>query len=305
MKMLNDIQSISLGVCLSFFCFNGAAIANKNEIDLTAPDPNSNSAVDERVKKETLVEANPFSITFYKQNYLIPYYYTGSPYNKVYIDQIPKGERIKNGEVKFQLSLKVPVWKKILASNSSLYFGYTQLSYWQAYNKNAFFRETDFQPEVFVNNQLSIPLLYDWRISAINVGAVHESNGFGNELERSWNRIYVEAISSTDNFMFSVKPWYVFHDATYQKFNPNMAKYLGYGEMTVAYKFSKQIFTLQLHNLIESGGRYASVIANYNFPLNPYLMGFVQFFSGYGQSLIEYNHRTTSVGVGIAFSNLI
>jgi outer membrane phospholipase A len=154
-------------------------------------------------------------------------------------------------------------------------------------------------------NQMSIPLTDRWRISAVNVGAVHESNGLGNKQERSWNKAYVEAIASADHWMVSLKPWYVFRDATYQKFNPNMATYLGYGEITLAGKFAKQVFTLQTYNLIEHGGNYAIGLITYSFPLTTYLNGFVQVFSGYGQSLIEYNHRTNSIGVGIALSNLI
>lgn len=305
MVMFKILQTSCLSIFLSIFFLNAAAEEDNSEIDLTAPDPNSTAAVDKRAKKEDLVEPNPFAITFFKQNYLMPYYYTGSPYNKIYVNQIPKGDEIKHAEVKYQLSLKVPVWKKMLGSHSSLYFGYTQLSYWQAYNKNAFFRETDFQPELFVTNQLSIPLWGDWKVSAINVGVVHESNGFGNEQERSWNRVYIEAVTGTENFMVSFKPWYVFRDATYRKFNPNMANYLGYGEITFAYKLNQHVFTLQTHSLIDSGGRRATALGSYTFPLTTYLNGFIQVFSGFGQSLIEYNHRTNSVGVGIALNNLI
>jgi phospholipase A1 len=124
-------------------------------------------------------------------------------------------------------------------------------------------------------------------------------------MERSWNRVYVEAIASNHNLMLSVKPWYVFHDSTYNKFNPNMSSYLGYGEIALAYKFASQVFSLQTHSLFEQGGRRATGIATYSFPLTRYLNGYIQAFSGYGQSLIEYNHRTNSVGVGIALNNLI
>jgi phospholipase A1 len=269
---------------------------------------NSSSAVttiEDRNGKEERVFSNPFAITFHKQNYILPFYYTGSPYNKVYRDNTPNGAQLKKSEVKYQLSLKIPVWKNILGSMHSLHFAYTQLAYWQLYDKTAFFRETDYQPELFLTSEINWPLSSYLTFNTLNWGAVHESNGFGDQQERSWNRIYVEAILSTPTFMVSLKPWYVFHDATYNKFNPHMAKYLGYEELTLAYKLAKQVVTLQTHGLIERHGRYATGQVTYSFPITAYLNGFVQIFSGYGQSLIEYNHRTNSIGVGIALNNLI
>jgi phospholipase A1 len=303
--MLNFTQTLSIA-CIAFACWTSTTFAaEQNENRANAQVAAPASVINKREIKENAVEQNPFAITFYKQNYIMPLYYTGSPDNKAYTTAIPANQTINNLEVKYQLSLKVPIWKNVFSSQSSFYFGYTQLSYWQAYNRNAFFRETDFQPEVFLANIVSWHLTRSWEVNAFNIGAVHESNGFGNEMERSWNRVYVEAIASNNHLMLSVKPWYVFHDSTYNKFNPNMSDYLGYGEIGLAYKFANQVLSLQTHSLFEQGGRRATGTATYSFPLTKYLNGYVQAFSGYGQSLIEYNHRTNSVGVGIALNNLI
>ena len=139
----------------------------------------------------------------------------------------------------------------------------------------------------------------------MNIGAIHQSNGFGDSMERSWNRIYIEAISSTDNLMISIKPWLVVHDRGFRNHNPNMANFLGYGQVLVAYKFYNQVFTIAAHNLIEGGGRHATFEGTWSLPITAYLNVYLQFFSGYGQSLIEYDHRTTSGGIGIALSNWI
>lgn len=263
------------------------------------------SAVEKRSEKESIIPPNYFAITFYKPNYVLPFYYTGSPYNKVYQNTTPGNEQIKNTEVKFQLSLKVPIWKCIFNRPSNLYFAYTQLSYWQAYNRTAFFRETDYEPEFFLANEINFHLFKKWTINFINIGVVHQSNGFGDSAERSWNRVYLEAITSNDVLMFSIKPWYVIHDSTYNHQNPNMANYLGYGEITLAYKIGKHVLSLQAHSLFEQGGRHLTGIFGWSFPLTPYLYGYVQVFSGYGQSLIEYDHRTNSFGLGLALNNWI
>jgi phospholipase A1 len=235
----------------------------------------------------------------------LPYYYTRSPYNSVYVNDTPNNEQIRRSDIKFQLSFKVPVWKNIFNYPSSLYLAYSQLSYWQAYNKTAFFRETDYEPELFVANEVNLPILKPWTINFLNLGVVHQSNGKGGMLERSWNRVYLEAVTSSDHWMFSLRPWYVIHDPSLRKYNPAIASYLGYGEVVLAYKYSHNVIAIQAHNLVEGGARRATAQLTWTFPFTSYLNGYVEIFSGYGQSLIEYNHRTNSAGIGIAMSNWV
>jgi len=267
--------------------------------------PEESSAVEERATKEQLAPPNFFTIGFYKPNYVMPYYYTGSPYNRIYENQTPNNEKLTRDEIKYQLSFKVPVWKNILGYRSTLYFAYTQLSYWQAYNKEAFFRSTDYEPEAFLANEINLTIYKDFTLNFFNIGAEHQSNGFGNTLERSWNRAYIEAIASKGNFMMSVKPWYIFHDHSLEVHNPNIGSYLGYVQLLFAYKFDKSVLNLRTYGLGVHGGRHTSAELAFSFPLTSYLNAYVQVFSGYGQSLIEYNHRTNSAGVGISLSNWI
>jgi phospholipase A1 len=263
------------------------------------------SPVVARAHDEKKILQNPFSIAFYKPTYVLPYYYTRMPDNAVYEGQTPQGESLKKSEVKYQLSFKVPLWQRMFNLPSSLFFAYTQLSYWQLYDRDAFFRETDYEPEIFIANELNWHMFGAWHFNFFNIGAVHQSNGYGSSLERSWNRVYIQGIASNDNWVISVRPWVVFHDETYQRQNPNMSKYLGHEQITVAFKYYNQVLALEARNAIEHHGRYAGVTASWSFPLTKHLNGYVQVFSGYGQSLIEYNHRTNSAGVGIALSNWV
>lgn len=278
--------------CIFFICIQ----------DLRAA---SFSAYEQRVLKEKKITANDFAVTSYKENYALPFYYTGSPYNQVYLNATPDNERIKNMEIKYQLSFKVPIWKNIFSSLGSLYFAYTQLSYWQAYSKFPFFRETDYEPELFFNYLLKYRLTNLWTFDAFNIGINHQSNGFGNMMERTWERVYLELIFSSNHCLISIKPWYVISDPFYRMFNPDLANYLGYGEVTLAYRYAHQVITLKLHSLVEQGGKRITGVLSYGFPITSYFYGYIQIFSGYGQSLIEYNHRTNSIGLGIALNNLI
>lgn len=264
------------------------------------------SVVEQRANDEQGPRANPFTVDFYKPNYIIPYYYTGSPYNSIYLGQTPHNEKLTREEIKYQFSFKVPLWKNIFDYHSTLYAGYTQLSYWQAYNKYAFFRSTDYEPEIFLANELNFPIYGDFVFNLLNVGAEHQSNGFGNSLERSWNRIYVEGVASTNNFMISVKPWFILHDSALADHNPNIGSYLGYMQVLMAYKFqNKSVINLRSYGLGVHGGSRTTAELSLSFPLSNYINGYVQVFSGYGQSLLEYNHRTNSVGIGFSLSNWI
>lgn len=300
-------------VPLFFFVLviNGFAATSSSSTDInnqatthtTGTEP---TTVQERKKKEDRAEENPYAIVFYKPTYILPFYYTGSPANGVYEGNTPNGESLKHSELKYQISFKVPIWKNILGAPSSLYLAYTQLSYWQAYNHYAFFRETDYEPELFLSNELNRHLFWDWHLDFLNVGVVHQSNGFGNTLERSWNRVYIAAVLANENWMITFRPWIVFHDSTYMRQNPHLAYWEGYEEFIIAFKFwENQVISWQSHNFIESGGRRSGNTFAWTFPLTKYIKGNIQFFTGYGQSLIEYNHRTNSFGIGIALSNWV
>jgi phospholipase A1 len=271
----------------------------------TVEQANTKSTIQKRADGEATIMYNRFAIGFYKPTYILPYYYTASPDNQVYQGATPSDQSIKSSEAKFQFSLKVPVFVNLINDKNTLYLAYTQLSYWQLYSKSAFFRETDFEPEIFLSHKLKFFLGKDWYFDFVNVGAVHQSNGFGGNMERTWNRIYLEAVLSNNNWMVRLKPWYVIHDNSYKTYNPNLAQYLGYGQVVVAYQYNRHVLSFLGHSFFLKNGKRATVELSYSFPLTVHLNGYVQFFSGYGQSLIEYNHRTNSAGIGIALSNWV
>lgn len=292
------VKKFLLFTLIALYCCGKSVLASE-------PVNDPNNALQQRVTNENKAQSNPYVITFYKPTYILPYYYTVTPYNSVYRGNTPDNESLKSQEIKYQISFKVPAWKNMFDSSTSLFLAYTQLSYWQAYNTRAFFRETDYEPEFYFSTDLNYPLGKHWRLNFINIGAVHQSNGQGGSLERSWNRAYLGVIASTDSWVVGIKPWIIFHDSTYDRQNPNMSTYMGYEEFFIAYKFANQVLSLESRNLIESGGRRSGNILSWSFPMTKYLKGYVQVFSGYGQSLIEYNHRTNSIGVGIALSNWV
>lgn len=261
------------------------------------------TALDRHIQDIQKADANTFAISLYRPTYVLPLYYTNSPDQKVYEDETPSNQKLDQVELKYQISFLVPIWQKMFHKPSSLYLAYTQLSYWQAYNQSAFFRETDYEPEIFVATAFNKTLIGSWQLKFFTVGAVHQSNGKGGTMERSWNRIYVEGIFGEGNWMVSIKPWYIIHGKTMQMRNHDIGKYLGHAQAVIAYQWGKQTFAVMLRNNIESGFRRGAADLTWSFPLIKKVRFYTEFFSGYGQSLIEYNHRTNSFGIGLSLND--
>lgn len=248
-------------------------------------------------KKE---ELNPYLISLYEPTYIIPFSYTSS-FNHAAESDTPDNAGLNNIEAKFQFSIRAAIWRNFFGYKNSLNLAYTQLSFWQVYNSKAqFFRESNYKPEIFFSNNLDKKLFHGWNLSFFNVGAIHQSNGRGGNHERSWDRIYIETIFSKDNWLFSIRPWYVIQDSALEN-NPHIANYLGHERLLLSYKFHNQTLSLLGYNF-ENPSRTSAQLT-WSFPLVRQFRGYVQVFSGYGQSLIEYDHHTNSMSVGIALND--
>ena len=78
---------------------------------------------------------------------------------------------------------------------------------------------------------------------------------------------------------------------------------MGHGRLLFIYDVNNYEWTLMTRNVIESGFKRGGEELTFSFPLSHYIKGYLQAFSGYGQSLASYNHYTNSYGIGLAFSD--
>ncbi|MCF6210378.1 MAG: phospholipase A [Gammaproteobacteria bacterium] len=265
------------------------------------------SVVSARLSDERLIENNPFVITAHKPNYVLPVTYNSRPNETPYADM--EG-RLQNLEVKFQLSLKFQVASGVLGRNSLLFFAYTNQSYWQAYNSefSSPFRETNHEPEVF----LLLPQqwsLFGLRNRVIVLGLNHQSNGQPGSQSRSWNRLYANFVFERRNMVLSLRPWYRIPEESKSSAtdpsgddNPDILDYMGHGELRAIYKHGRNTYSLMLRNNLRRTNRGA-VELGWSFPMGERLKGYVQYFNGYGESLIDYDARVNRLGVGIALTD--
>ncbi len=198
-------------------------------------------------------------------------------------------------EAKFQLSLKTKLWNNLIGDNGDIWAGYTQVSHWQAYNsESAPFRETNYMPEIFTSWRTDMdvgPLRWQF----LNLGLIHQSNGRGEDLSRSWDRAYAMFGFEGKQTDIYIRPWIRVLDESDDD-NPDIEDYLGYGDLRVVHRKGKHDLGLMArYNLSENKG---ALELGWHWPLMGDLKGFVRLFTGYGDSLLDYNHNQTTVGLG-------
>ncbi|KTD66334.1 phospholipase A [Legionella spiritensis] len=265
-----------------------------------SPDTQEKTILEKQIRQEKKAASSPNIISLHRPNYVLPYYYTASPYQAIYLNSTPNNQLINKEEFKAQLSLKIPILRNLIKKKPlSLNFAYTQLMYWQFYAKSQYFRETNYEPELYLEHDINSRL-------QTRFGVDHQSNGRGGELERSWNRLVVQLNLSGNRWLVGLRGWALIGTADSSKLhNPDIAHYLGYENLLFAHELPFQSkLSVEIQN-IESGLKRGFVQATLSFPILDTLSIYGQFFSGYGQSLIEYNHRTTSAGIGIVLNDWI
>ncbi|EKF74606.1 outer membrane phospholipase A [Alcanivorax hongdengensis A-11-3] len=259
-----------------------------------------------RLSLENNTRGNPFVITPHRRNYLLPYSYWS---NRKWHDPTKNDSDLQPTEVKFQLSLKAPI-KENLVDDITLWMAFTGTFYWQAYNHqlSAPFREVNYEPEIFASKPV------DWQFGPIDselimVGFDHQSNGQDVPVSRSWNRLYVDYIFKTGAYYWSVRPWYRIPEKekddpqdTRGDDNPDIEKYMGNFQLEVSRPFGNHVVELMLRNNLRSDNKGAARI-NYSFPLSKRFKGLVQLFSGYGDSLINYNNYENRFSFGILLTD--
>jgi len=260
-----------------------------------------------RRELEKTARENPYFLLPHRPNFIVPFYYNTDPNARV---QGLSEEELDHVEMYFQVSLKILVDESFLETGGDLYAAYTSQSWWQAYNadRSSPFRETNHEPEMFLFFESDFNFL-GMKNSGVVLGASHQSNGQGGDLSRSWNRIYMNFLLSRGNMMMNVKPWYRIPEKKKSDpedpsgdDNPDITKYMGYGELGFLFSHRNHNFTMLLRNNFKEDNKGA-VALGWSYPLSKKIKGYVQFFDGYGESLIDYNHRSTRLGFGLLMAD--
>jgi phospholipase A1 len=246
-----------------------------------------------------------FKLTFYKPIYVLPARWSSNP------NELPQSENPDNSfteaqnydqvEAKFQLSLKTKLLQSFLFGHGDLWLGYTQLANWQVYNDPVSrpFRELNYEPEVIVNFPMKINLLgIDLRMAGF--GFNHQSNGRDLPRSRSWNRLMFHAAFEKDNFQLYLKPW-IRIESPDKDDNPAISDFIGRMEANFIYNLNKHSVNLIGKSSLDFDKNRGSLELNYFYSVKSNLRLHFQAFTGYGETLIDYNHKQTTLGIGVSF----
>lgn len=211
-------------------------------------------------------------------------------------------------EAKFQLSFKTDVLTQENLDlwglkTFRLWGAYTQQSHWQVFNtrNSSPFRETDYEPELiaaFATGRES-----GWKL--FNLGLVHQSNGRTNETSRSWNRVYAQGGWEQDNTSLLVRGWWRIPETVLKDDNPDISHYVGRAELVARWEPDNrsQSLALKVRNNMNWSHNLSFVQLDWSLPiaLGSAARLHAQISNGHGESLIDYNQRQTTLGLGISF----
>lgn len=225
------------------------------------------------------------AFTIYKDNYLI----TGTSFSGGKVTKY-------NSDVKFQISLRHRLYRKLLPYKLYLFLTYSQKSFWDIYRNSSPFSETNYNPTLGVGRNF----IRKGRIGGIGMMQFeHESNGRDSIWSRSWNRITFTGIYYFNrNYAVQAKLWI---PMIVSEYNKDITRYSGIGHLGGIYTSDNDRFSCSVLMIKRGGWNFN---ANWQLQVayrmfrqdNQFL--FLQFYDGYGESLIHYNdfHRYVRIG---------
>jgi len=252
---------------------------------------------------------NTFVVRTYLPNFLLPMHYTSNINRSPSSPTQPAGPANKDYssvEAKLQISLRAKVVEDLLLPGADLWVAYTQRSLWQLWDSgdSSPFRSTDYQPEVIY--VVPVPekfgkLPLGWNLRMFQLGFAHQSNGQSDPLSRSWNRITLGAGFEHGDFSFMVRDNQRIR-VQGKDDNPDLVEHIGRTEINMAWSPGASTLGLTWRTNFNSLSR-GSLQLDWTYPVfadQPAgLRWYAQLFHGYGETLLDYNHRQTSLGLGL------
>jgi len=255
-----------------------------------------------------------FVFRTYLPSFFLPLHYTSNLNRQPSTPGKPDGPRNDNYkalESKLQISLRTKLATGVVLPGADLWFAFTQRSMWQLWNHtdSAPFRSTDYQPELIYVVPLAKrfgELGDGWRVRMLQFGVAHQSNGQSDPLSRSWNKIYGGLALDKGNFGLNWRYHQRIPESLEEDDNRDLIDYIGSHEFTATWLPGSATAMLVWRNDLSNLSQ-GSFQLDMTYPVDDAkldgLRWHLQLFSGYGETLLDYNIRQHSVGLGVMLFN--
>lgn len=285
------------------------ALANDEEVETVE----ISEFINQFWELESSAKRGTFILRTHQPNFFLPAHYTSSINRQPTSPSRGAGElqdNFGNTEIKLQISLRTKLMENVLLPNADIWAAYTQTSLWQAYNSKDSrpFRSTDHNPEIFY----TVPVAEHWdilpgsaRLRMLTAGFAHHSNGQSEPLSRSWDYTYLGATAEWNRFMLQSRWKQRINETGDDDDNPDLVRYRGNVETTITWLPGRASASVALRTRDFSSQR-GSVQVDLTYPLTNQadgLRAYLQVFSGYGETLLDYNHRQNRIGIGFLLLN--
>jgi phospholipase A1/A2 len=288
----------------------GMIFSTAGAADAVVETPVQQSPLQRRLASELRAMDEPFALLPHRPNLLMPvsYHQRSKP---------GKGDGGANDrlEAQFQISFKFLLSRPLLEGRVTPFFAYTGRAWWQVYDgeRSRPFREYNHEPELIAAVPLPPLEVWGWKPRAVLFGFNHQSNGRSVPDSRSWNRLTGELLLDKGGSQWaSLRLWHRLKENAKSSpgdsagdDNPDITRYLGSAELKVGHVTpTGHNLTLTARRSFKSNGKGALQV-DWSHPLqgSPSLRWHVHVFSGYGDSLIDYNRKIDRVGLGVMLND--
>lgn len=204
-----------------------------------------------------------------------------------------------NSDVKFQISLAIRLTDTVLPWNSFLFLMYTQKTFWNVFENSLPMHDLNFNPGIGWSKPFFNKNRYVGKLTLL---VEHESNGRDGEDSRSWNRISFYGSTIIDEWlMVHAKFWIPIIDG---ENNKDILKYCGIYQSGVVITTPNKKFNFGLTLVKREGWNFnfnTIFEASWKVHEKSNLNLFLQYYNGYGESLLDYNQFHSRLRVGIVF----
>ncbi|MVW71593.1 MULTISPECIES: phospholipase A [unclassified Bordetella] len=222
-----------------------------------------------------------------------------SAYEPIYFDIGTRGGTTARFQISAKYRLFHPADGRAPTFGENFYLGYTQQSLWDLQGDSMPFIDTSFNPSIFwLNEKVWTSASERWRLG-LNTGVEHLSNGKDGDDSRSLNDVYIQpAINyrfdsgSTLTFSPRIKAYFAVEDD-----NKDYSDYAGHVDWKVRWAQDNGAVVSALYR--QGASRHRTTQLDFAWPLKRTWLnmnGYVhlQYFNGYGETLLGYNQRDRS-----------